>query len=595
MPGSLKFWPRAAAWSLVLIVAFVWPHWTSAAAASAPAAAQFKHQFGPDFLDAYWRLHPDDAISVGYYRVAKRLIVPDMAARVQLAAFLRDSLARLHGIDAPSLDANLRTDWEVLDNQLQGELWRLNEYREWEWNPAEYNVAESFALLLNTDYAPLEERLRTVSARMERIPAYYAAARLNIRRPTREHTQLAIEQSAGVRGVFGKELEAQIAASKLAPGERQVLVRRIAAAKQAISGFATWLGDQDRRLAAGDARSFRLGRDLYERKFALDIGSGGTAEDLYRRALAEKERLLARMEMLADQLWPKYFPSRAPPADRLDKIGVLIGKLSEQHAAPADFVATVRQDIVTMNDWVTGHGLIALDPSKPLEVRVTPAYKRGIAGASVDAPGPYDPGARTYFNVTPLDELSPESAESYLREYNRWMLPILVIHEAVPGHYVQLLYANKSPSLIKSLFGNGAMIEGWAVYAERMMLESGFGNDTAEQWLIYYKWNLRSVCNTILDYSVHVLDMSEGDARKLLTREAFQSAEEVAGKWRRVSRTSVQLTQYFAGYSAIFELRERLKREQGEHFDLRGFHQTFLGFGSAPVRIIEMLMEHPAD
>jgi uncharacterized protein (DUF885 family) len=246
--------------------------------------------------------------------------------------------------------------------------------------------------------------------------------------------------------------------------------------------------------------------------------------------------------------------------------------------------------IPELEQWVSDHNLVTLDPAKPLQVRITPKYKQGVAGASIDAPGPYDAGARTYFNVTPLDDLTPERAESSLREYNRWMLPILVIHEAVPGHYVQLVYSNKSPSLIKSIFGNGAMVEGWAVYGERMMLESGYGDDTAEEWLMYSKWNLRSVCNTILDYGVHVLGMSEADAKELLIHQAFQSDEEVREKWRRVTLSSVQLTSYFAGYSAIYDLRERLKREQGAQFDLKRFHEKFLSYGSAPVQVIEEMM-----
>jgi uncharacterized protein (DUF885 family) len=223
-------------------------------------------------------------------------------------------------------------------------------------------------------------------------------------------------------------------------------------------------------------------------------------------------------------------------------------------------------------------------------VRETPLHKRGIAGASIDSPGPYDPDAPTYYNVTPLDDLPEENAESFLREYNRWMLPVLNIHEAIPGHYVQLVYANRSPSLIKSIFGNGAMIEGWAVYAERMMLESGYGDHKAEAWLIYSKWNLRSVTNTILDYSVHVLGMSEAEALDLLIRQAFQTEQEAREKWRRVTLTSVQLTSYFSGYAAIVDLREQLKRERPGRFDLKRFHEQFLSYGNAPVRVIRELM-----
>ena len=150
--------------------------------------------------------------------------------------------------------------------------------------------------------------------------------------------------------------------------------------------------------------------------------------------------------------------------------------------------------------------------------------------------------------------------------------------------------ANKSPSLIKTIFGNVAMIEGWAVYTERMMRESGWGDSKAEAWLVYSKWNLRAVCNTIIDYGVHVLGMSERDVIALLTREAFQTEQEAADKWKRVTRTSVQLTSYFAGYAAIMDLRERLKRDRGAGFDLKRFHEQFLSYGSAPVKVIRGLM-----
>ena len=565
---------------------------TLAATADVSSAAdrQFQREFGAAFLDRYWRLHSDDAIVAGYYKVADLLIVPDDKARADLLRFLQAALARLQTIPEASLGIATQTDRAVLENQLESEIWSLTDYRSWEWNPAQYNVAEPFDLLLNTEYAPRELRLRAVLARLKNVPAYYAAAKRTVKNPTREHTQLAIEQNSGVLDVFGPELEHQIIASKLNESERVLFKQRIDGARAAIRDYVEWLKALDAQLANGSARSFRLGRELYEQKFALDIASGSTAEALYERALNEKDRLLIRMEVLSDELWPKYFPNTAKPEDRLDKIGTLIGKLSEQHVASSDFFNEVQRTIPELEQWVTDHRLVTLDLQKPLVVRITPKYKQGIARASADGPGPYDQDAPSYFNVTPLDDLSSAGAESYLREYNRWILPILVIHEAVPGHYVQGVYANKSPSLIKSLFYNGAMVEGWAVYGERMMLESGFGNDTAEQWLMYTKWNLRSVCNTILDYGVHVLGMSEEAAKQLLVHECFQSGQEATGKWRRVSLRSVQLTSYFAGYSAIYDFRERLKRERGARFDLKRFNEQFLSYGNAPVKVIEQMM-----
>jgi uncharacterized protein (DUF885 family) len=564
---------------------------TSPAAVTA-ADADFNRAFGEAFFDRYWELSPSAAISYGYYKYADRLIVPDEQARRTALEQTDRWLAELARIDPRALSPGVRADRAMLENQLRGERWSLSDLRAWQWDPSTYNVAEPFALLLNLEYAPLDERLRTILTRLTNVPAYYAAAKANVAQPTREHTRLAIEQNRGALGVFGEELERAIESSRLTRAERTTFEQRLVAARAAIEDYVDWLEALEARLASGavPARSFRLGAELYGPKFEFDIQSGGTAEALYERAVAERARLIARMSLLAELLWPKYFPNDPVPADELAKIGQVIARLSEQHVPRERLVEEVRAQIPELERWVRDHDLLELDPTKPLMVRETPPHKRGIAGASIDSPGPYDPDAPTYYNVTPLDDLPAENAESFLREYNQWMLPVLNIHEAVPGHYVQLIYANRSPSLIKSIFGNGAMIEGWAVYAERMMLESGYGDDKAEAWLIYSKWNLRSVTNTILDYSVHVLGMTEPEALDLLTRQAFQTEQEAREKWRRVTLTSVQLTSYFSGYSAIVDLREQLKRDRPGAFDLKRFHEQFLSYGNAPVRVIRELM-----
>lgn len=284
------------------------------------------------------------------------------------------------------------------------------------------------------------------------------------------------------------------------------------------------------------------------------------------------------------------------PNDRLQKIAAVIAKLSEQHVAAKDFVSEIRRQIPQLEKWIKDKDLLTIDSKKPLVVRETPIYQRGIAGASIEAPGVFRPNDKTYYNVTPLEDENggnAEQIESTLREYNQWVLQILNIHEAIPGHYTQLQHANRSPSVIKALLGNGAMIEGWAVYSERMMMESGYGGNTPEMWLMYYKWNLRAICNTILDYSVHVLNMSEEDAKDLLINQAFQTQAEADGKWNRVQYTSVQLSSYFSGYADIMDFREQVKQQMGDKFKLKDFHEQFLSYGSAPVAQIKYLMLNP--
>lgn len=542
--------------------------------------------YAVDLVDRFLDRSPEWSIYAGRYDNAGRLTVPDEARRAEDLAFVEAELAALDRFDPEALNPSNRTDYALIRNQLERSRWYQLAFKGGEWMPSSYNVAGPIALLLNTDYAPLEERLRAVLSRLEHVPAYYEAARDNIKDPTAEHTELAVLQSRGALSVFGADLIERVNGASLTDDEKALFAERVAAARAAIDGWIEWLGELN------GERPFRIGADLYEQKFAYDIQSGYTARELYERALAEKEKLHTTMDEITVELWPEYFPDTPMPDDRLERIGQLIDHLAARHVSRDAFFGEIERQIPLLAKFVDEHDLIDQDPSKPLIVRETPAYMRGSgAGASVSAPGPFNPGADTFYNVTLLDRFTDEQAESYLREYNHWILQILNIHEGIPGHYTQLVHANKSPSIVKAMFGNGAMVEGWAVYAERMMLEEGYAADEQpEMWLMYGKWNLRVVCNTILDYAVHTQGMTEDEALDLLMREAFQERTEATEKWRRVKLSQVQLTSYFAGYAEIYDFREALKAQQGDDFDLKAFHNEFLSYGRAPVRVIRELM-----
>ena len=571
--------------TLGLSACSMWP--VNQGKTSDAAFADYSTRFVQDLMAH----NPDWAIYAGLYDQAEQLSVPDAAGRAEDVAFINKHLAALQQFDAAALPADQRVDHEMIRRYLEGQRWRAQVLRKWQWDPSQYNVANGFALLLDTDYAPEDERLRTISIRLTHIPDYYAAAQANITQPTREHVQLAIQQNTGALSVFDESLEQRIDDSGLSVDEKAQMKTHLIAARVAIQDYIAWLSELEPTLTPDNSRDFRLGAELYEPLFTHQIQSGyPSARALYERAIDEKERLHTKMTAQAKILWPKLFGERPLPDDRVQMIGEVIAELSKTHASIDSFVGEVRRQIRELEAFVLEKQLVDMDPDKPLVVRETPPYQRGVAIASIDAPGPFNPDARTYYNVTPLDRFTAEQAESFLREYNHWVLQVLNIHEAIPGHYTQLIHANRSPSKIKSLLGNGAMIEGWAVYSERMMLENGWGMDAPEMWLLYGKWNLRVVCNTILDYGVHVLGMSEAEALDLLMREAFQTETEARGKWRRVQLTQVQLTSYFSGYAEIYDFREQLRREKGEDFDLRRFHNQFLSYGSAPVGLIKQLM-----
>lgn len=554
----------------------------------AAAPQDLNKKFGnykENFVTSLWELYPDWAANQGYHKLDSVLVVSDSVYRKRQLDFAHAHLDSLQNYPLKNLSDNNIIDFYMIQNQLKSSIFYINKLKSYEWNPAEYNVSGAFAEILNGKYDDLDVRLHNFNIKMDAIPAYYEAAKANIKNPTLEHTALAISQNLGGISVFEKDLIAALAKSKLSNTEKKEIRGKAKTAVNAIVVYTNWLKDLDNKTP----RSFRLGSKLYAEKFDLDIQSSYSADTIFKKAVDHKKDLHGKMFVLAETLWPKYMKSTSKPEDKLQLIKMVIDKISLQHTTPAKFQSEIEKQIPELEAYVKEKDLLYIDPSKPLVVRKEPAYMAGVAGASISAPGPYDKNANTYYNVGSMSGWSAEKSESYLREYNDYILQILNIHEAIPGHYTQLVYSNQSPSLIKAIFGNGAMVEGWAVYTERMMLESGYKNSD-EMWLMYYKWNLRTTCNAILDYSVHTKNMTKEEAMNLLVIEAFQQEAEAEGKWNRVNLSQVQLCSYFTGYTEIYDFREMLKKEQGATFKLKQFHEKFLSYGSAPVKYIKELM-----
>ena len=542
--------------------------------------------FKERFVESLWKQYPSWASSQGYHKYDSILVIPNEASRNSDLSFCKNYLDSLKSFDLNSLSDNNKTDYHMIEDQLKSSQWYITDYKSFEWNPSDYNVCGSFAEMLANNYDSLDNRLRNFYSRMKNISLYYEAAKQHLKNPTSEHTQLAIEQNTGGSSTFDADLKEALGKSHLPQEEKDKILARAKEATNAINDYVKWLKD----LKNTSPRTFRLGKDLYEKKFVHDIQSGLTAHDAYKKAVDHKAELHKKMFELTQQLWPKYLKDKQMPEDKLQAIKQMIDVLSVKHVAADSFQTEIEHQIPKLVEFIKQKDLIYIDPSKPLVVRKEPAYMAGVAGASISSPGPYDKNGNTYYNVGGFTGWTKEQIESYLREYNHYILQILNIHEAIPGHYTQLVYSNQSPSIIKAIFGNGAMIEGWAVYTERMMLENGY-DDSPEMWLMYYKWNLRTTCNTILDYAVHVNDLSKEDAIDLLTNQAFQQEAEAEGKWRRVTLTQVQLCSYFTGYKEIYDFREELKKKEGDKFNLKQFHEKFLSYGSAPVKYIKELME----
>lgn len=541
------------------------------------------------FMDRFWRLNPEWATNVGYHLYDSVLIIPNSKQREIELSFYKDQLKKMNDFPLDSLSDLNKIDRKMLENELNNYIWQISTLKSYEWNPANYNVGGAFSYLISENYAPLKTRINSFYARLKNVPAYFEAAKQNIKNPTKEHLELAITQNEGTLEIFEKDFVDSLKTTGYTVAQQEVYLKRSKEASAAIRSYIQFLKDFKNE----KPRSFRLGTELYAKKFDFDIQSQYTIDEVYQAAQKRKEYLLNQMEEIAGDYIVKKMGTQTKPKNRLELIKKVIDFISLDHVKPEDFKSSIEKQLPELTEFVTRKNLIYMDPSKPLKVRNEPGYMAGVAGASMSSPGPYEKNGTAYYNVGTLEGWSKEKSESYLREYNKYMLQILNIHEAIPGHYVQLMYSNKSPSIIKSVFGNGAMIEGWAVYSELMMLENGYGNNSMEMWMMYYKWNLRSVCNTILDIGVHTKNMSKEDAMDLLVNQGFQEATEAENKWHRVQVSSVQLDSYFTGFYEITNLRDEYKAQKGATYSLKKFNEKFLSYGSAPVKYIkEMMMKN---
>jgi uncharacterized protein (DUF885 family) len=541
-----------------------------------------------DFLKGYFMASPIGATYIGVHDYDNQLddvSAAAMDAEVKRLTTFKQSLA---GINVQALSKAKNIDQRILAENIDEALFGYTELKEYTWNPMVYTgaIGNSMAGLLYQEFAPLDQRLKNAVERAKQVPRYLKQAEANLTNAPKMHVETAIKQNQGNIGLFKEEL---IGAGKTASLELQASIKEASAiAVAAIEEFGKWL---ETDLKPRATKETRLGKDLFTRKLTLALKSNLTTDEVLQRAESETERVLGEMYGLAVPLYKEYYNEEAGSKDQLVVIKAVLDKIVLDHPKKEELMDVVKKIIPDLEDFVTKHDILTLDPTQPLVIRETPEYERGVSVASCESPGPLEKNLKTFYNVTPVpDEWTPEQVESHLREYNNWSLRDLSIHEGVPGHYVQLYYSNRYPSIIRSVFGSGSMVEGWAVYAERMMIEQGYMNNDPKMKLINLKWYIRAVLNAVIDQKIHAGTMTEKEMMDLLTKKGFQEEREAAGKWRRANLTSAQLSTYFVGFQEIWDLRDAYKKKMGDKFSLKEFHEKFMSYGSPTVKYIREMM-----
>lgn len=526
-------------------------------------------------VDAILESNPAQASSAGDHRFDDRL--PDLSADGVAArlAMLRDAGNALAQVDADGLDPEEGVDHAVLSALVERGLFELTEVREYEWNPLAHNPGPLLHALIARPFAPAEQRLTSLAGRLAAIPDALATARATLHGIPRIHVETAIGQLAGAATLIRDHLPGLLAE---APALHSSVTPLAHQAVAALDAFVDWLrADLGRDDAA--RRDPRLGRRLWEARLWHTLDTELPAAQVLARALANLERVGEEIREAAVAL------VGGPATD--ETVRRALDQLAGEHPDDSSIVDLAKVTFGEATDFVRGHDLVSL-VDEPCVIQEMPEFARGVAVAYCDPPGPLETAeVPTFYCIAPTPRDWPaERVESFYREYNDHMIRNLTVHEAMPGHFLQLAHARRfrGSTRVRALGFSGPFVEGWAVYAEEVMAGLNFGGLPIR--LQQLKMQLRMTINAILDQLVHCEGLTEADGMALMTGRGFQEEGEAAGKWRRALLTSTQLSTYFVGYTEVAEIAAA--RPAG--ISPRAWHDAMLAYGSPPPRHLRTLL-----
>jgi uncharacterized protein (DUF885 family) len=560
------------------------------AQAATPADAALE-TFFREHLEAGFQLRPTTATRLGDRRFDDQLDDVSPAARARWEERTRNAIAALpRRVDFHQLSPAGQIDYQILEHSLRYSLWLTENFDPYATDPRTYTGLLSGAVfgLLTQSTLPHETNVANTIARIRQMPQVIAAARESLTHPPRVQVETAIQQNRGALRFFETDVFA------LASPTTQRAALQAAADKllPVLRDYQVFLENDLLPRANGQ---WRIGRDKFYRKFELETNAGLTAAQVYADAQAEFERVRNDLYVIARQAWGGYFPGMALPPDdpegRRATVERVLDRVAQEHGEPEHLTRDTRATVADIKRFIAEAGILTLPDPDRCRIIEMPEFQRGNSIAYMASPPPLDPHATGHYAISPPPQSwTPAQVKSFLEEYNRHMLQILTIHEAYPGHYVQMEYANRNPSLIRKVLGSGVYIEGWAVYTEQMMLDQGYGQGDLALRLSQLKFYLRAVANTILDYRMHCADLTDDEAMDLLVHQSFQSEGEARLKVIRSKQSSVQLSTYFTGRMALYQLRQQIQRELGDQFHLARYHEAVLAPGAVPVKFLPDLV-----
>ena len=547
--------------------------------------------FYKKYLEEHFALRPLDATQLGDHRFDHLLEDVSKGAREKWRAQDREALKELkREVDYKKLSRAGQIDYEIFEHDLKRGLWSAENFKPFEEDPRVYGgyINDSIYSLLTQSTLAKETNVANAIARMGKIPAVIQAAKESLGRPPRQLTETAIRQNRGAIGFYEKGLFELVGES----ARMEELKRAAAPIVTALKDYEEFL---EKTLLPRSDGEWRIGKRKFGKKLEMVLDAGMSADEVLADAEREFVRVETEMYIVSRQLWSQYFPKRVLPPDdaegRRATITLVIDAVNKEHGKPEELLQNARAQVDRIKEFIRANNILTLPEPDRCQIIEMPEFKRGNSIAYLENAPPLDASAATLYAISPPPSDWPEARKkTFLEEYNEHMLQILTIHEAYPGHFVQLEYANRNPSLIRRTNGSGVYIEGWAVYTEQMMLDQGYGERDLRLRLMQLKFYLRAVGNAILDNKMHCANMSDEAALEFLMRRVFQSEAEARLKVIRSKQSSVQLSTYFVGRMAHYRTRQEVERAMGERFDLGKYHEAVLNLGSVPVKYLPELV-----
>lgn len=523
------------------------------------------------FLEELFALDPVVATAAGNHDHDGEW--PDLsnAGRDRRLAFVDAWSGTFRAFADGELGRDDRIDRDLLLGELAAQRFGDTELQEERWSPLwwVYLIGEGLFGLLSREFAALPVRLAAIASRAEQLPRVLDAARevlhgTSARPIDRLHAEKALEQWPGLISIVDEATRAGEAAAD-DPDAAAVLDRLRAAratAGDALDAFERHIRDE---LLPGSTGEGRLGPELFGRKMAHTMRDPAMTPERIREQ-AERDYAAVRAEMIriAREIAPRWLGDGPLPTADDAVVRAVLDTIAVEHPRREELLDFCRDELGRIEAFCRDTDLVGL-ADDPLEIAWTPIFLRAFAGAMLNSPGPLDQGQKTMFLITPIeDDASAEQVESHLREDNDRMLRLLTIHEAVPGHYLQGVYANRCPSIARAIFWSGVYAEGWAVYMTQVMMDVGYGADDPALLLTHWKFYLRSVINALIDVGIHASGMTEDEAIALMVDGGFQEEAQARSKFDRARLSSTQLSTYFVGSMAFWDLERDARRRAAD-------------------------------